>query len=85
MKVYALWFGGSSYAYPTVKDDLEEFASIASAKRVFYSRSDHDPYYPCVEDTCEMFLFFDRPPETDPYPDRILTLGPRGGVRVERC
>jgi hypothetical protein len=40
---------------------------------------------PCVESD-EMLLFFADPRESsDPYPDLILSRGPRGGIRMERA
>jgi hypothetical protein len=84
MRVYAHWYGGSSYSAPT-NEDTEEFSSIQSAKDAFWRRADFDPYYPCVEDS-SMLLYFSDPRETnDPYPDRELTLGPRGGIRSTPC
>lgn len=86
MKVYMLWHGGSSYGAP-YDEDAEEFASIADAVDSFESRT-CDPYYPCVErDTPENggptgLLYIG---EIGDCPDRMITFGPRGGVRVERC
>ena len=86
MTVYMLWHGGSSYA-PPMDDDAEAFASIADAVDSFESRT-RDPYYPCVKrDTPENggptgMLYIG---EVGDYPDRIVTFGPRGGVRVESC
>jgi hypothetical protein len=83
MKVQALWYGGSNYALPT-QDDIEEFASIAAAKRVFEHRAGNtDRYYPCVEESqTEMHLYFHE--YTENGPDRILKIGPRGGIVMER-
>jgi len=83
MKVQALWFGGSNYALPT-QNDIEEFASITAAKRVFEHRAGNtDRYYPCVEESqTEMHLYFHE--YTENGPDRILTIGLRGGVVMER-
>ena len=82
MKVWALWHGGSSYAVPSIPDDLEEFTSIGAARETFWSRADWDPQYPCVENS-SMVLYFHNPTEDqDPYPDREVTMGPRGGVQV---
>lgn len=87
MKVYALWYGGSSYAAPTL-DDLEEFDSCKEARYRFQARYDNNSYgepdTPCVSDESEMHIFKSRP-GSDPYPDLILKFGPRGGVRTERC
>lgn len=86
MKVYMMWHGGANYALPTV-DDAEEFSSLQAAKESFWSRADRDPFYPCVENP-EAWILFSDPRENasgDVYPDRVMTLGPRGGVRIERC
>ncbi len=85
MKVYGLWYGGSNYSVPDVERDTEEFDSIAEAKRTFSRRYDNYdiPATPCVGDDSEMHLFFSDPrEESDPYPDKVLRFGPRGGVRV---
>lgn len=83
MKVFSLWYGGNNYSCPSM-EDIEEFRSIQSAKDSFWSRSDYDPYYPCV-DRPEMQLYFTDPRKAeDPYPDMLITMGPRGGVRIER-
>jgi len=40
---------------------------------------------PCVDLSAEMRLYFTDPREMrDPYPDRVVSFGPHGGVRVER-
>lgn len=83
MIVQALWFGGSNYALPEV-EDVERFSSLAAACQAFRART-HDPYYPCVcvgSTQMQIFIGTDNPLT---YPDYILTIGPRGGVRKERC
>ena len=86
MRVYALWYGGSNYAAPEIKD-REEFRSLQAAKDALWRRADFDPFYPCVDDeACEMQVYRTDPAElADPYPDLIIKLGPRGGIRVEAC
>ena len=100
MKVWGLWYGGSNYVVPQ-RTDLEEFSSISAAKEVFWCRSDGwDPVEglqcPCVDTGAsaydhghgtEMQLFLTKPDPDDGnwYPDRIIRIGPRGGVRVEQC
>ena len=84
-RTWMLWFGGSSYAAPTT-DDAEEFDTIKEAREAFEARADFDPYFPCVsEDTCAHLFFADPRETSDPYPDRVLTLGPRGGVREDNA
>ena len=87
MKCYGLWYGGSSYAAPSVRRDTEEFDSIQEAKQTMERRYDNDDRStPCVTDESEMQLFFSDPRKMDdPYPDRVLKFGPRGGVRMELC
>jgi hypothetical protein len=81
------WFGyfhgGSSYAMFSVDcDEPEEFSSLREARHVFQSRSDFDPCFPCVDEGATMWLFKEDPRETGgDYPDRVFTIGPRGGVR----
>ena len=90
MRVYAQWFGGSSYAVPEA-DDYETFASLSDAIDAFESRADFDPYCPCVDESTEMLVWFGEPEGEFPcdgahnYPDRRIYLGPRGGTRVEHC
>ena len=81
MKVTMLWFGGSNYATPD-ENDAEQFRTLQAAKDAFWRRADFDPYYPCVESPEAQIFLGDA--VTD-YPDYLMTMGPRGGVRVERC
>jgi len=86
MQVYAIFHGGRSYSTYWTARDVEQFDSLREARSVFEARADFDPYYPCTDEGAEMWLFFYNPVEegsliSDPYPDRILSLGPRGGVR----
>ena len=88
MKCWAMWFGGVNYAHP---ERSERFDSLGEAVAVFGARLDgHDPVEglatPCVESP-EMLVYFGQAPEgqVDPYPDRLVRLGPKGGVKVERC
>jgi len=85
MKMFGLWFGGSSYATP-YPDQREEFSSIQDAKDELWRRSENwDGSTPCVDDS-EMLLYRCDPATThDPYPDLRLFFGTRGGVRQERC
>jgi hypothetical protein len=80
MQTYALWHGGSSYAAPSIPDDLEAFDSIREARAAFNARRDWDPYYPCVEGSSMWLYFSDPTDDPDPYPDRVLEEGPRGGL-----
>lgn len=94
MKVWMLWHGGSGYAHGYVDDDTEYFASLYEAKHLFDSRANSwNTYYPCVDRIPaedggpSAYIYFSDPRddiEGDPYPDRILEYGPRGGLHVNR-
>jgi hypothetical protein len=85
-----LWYGGASYG-ACIEDDLETFGSLAELRHAFARRLG-DAYYPCVSDDTpdnggpEGYVYlYDPRGVDDPYPDRLISFGPRGGVRVERC
>ena len=88
-KVVMVWYGGLNYASPE-EDDGEEFSSLSAARRAFAARADN-PYYPCVEEDPpedggpEGHIYFGTLQDGCPAngPDRILSFGPRGGVRVD--
>jgi hypothetical protein len=101
MKVWATWHGGDSYSVGIIEDNLEVFDSLEAAKEALVSREAHGDwmrqtfryadgrvahvYCPGV-DNSELFVYFGDPRgDCDPYPDRIISIGPRGGVRVQRC
>ena len=88
MRVTMFWHGGPSYAvFDTHNpEDAEEFASLRDARNAFWRRADFDRYYPCV-DSPEAWIL-KGPAGSNigaEYPDFLLTLGPRGGVRCERA
>ncbi len=86
MKVSAIFYGGGSYSAPSVEDDLEHFDSLSAAKSEFADRvSGWNRRFPCVDETAEMHVFFGEPNAADPYPDRLIQVGARGGVKVVRC
>jgi len=87
-----LWHGGASYAPGELPADLEDFGTLRELKRAFDSRADSsNTYYPCVErepqDDGGQFAWVYLCPSSevgpDFYPDRVLTYGPRGGLRLE--
>lgn len=87
MIVYMEW-NASSYAVAG-PDDRERMSSIKEAKETFWRRADFDPRFPCVEDS-EAYLYIpdskhENGAEGGDYPDYRLYMGPRGGVRMERC
>lgn len=100
-KVYGLWYGGSSYSAPEMRD-LEEFVSKRAATAVFHERANTSGGYtlntyftdrentpvafPAVGEDTEMQIFtYDPRVSVDPYPSYLLKVGPKGGVRVEKC
>ena len=94
MRVTMFWHGGSSYAAFDVHErrDAEVFESIQDAARSFASRPGQR-YYPCVSDASldddgpSAWLYFGstHPVLGQDYHDRIVSFGPRGGVRVDRA
>lgn len=91
MMVYMLWHGGSSYAVGTVDDDLEMYDTLQEALAEFERRAwASEACYPCVDAIPPedggptAWLWFDDPRGmSDPYPDQIVSFGPRGGIRKE--
>lgn len=86
MKVWALFHYGYSYAAPYV-DEAEAFDSLAACRDAFaYRLSGRDSYYPCTDESATASVYFADPREShDPYPDRVLTVGPRGGIKENRA
>ena len=85
---YMLFHGGHSYSAPSVHEDTPEFFdTLEAAKWAFESRTvGFDRRYPCTDETATAWLFASDPRKTGcEYPDRIITLGPRNGVRLERA
>jgi hypothetical protein len=81
MKVWAQFYGGSSYS----PGDYEEFSSIKAVVAAYGDalRGD-DPEFPCVSDEAQVLLFATDPDEEgDPYPFLTLYAGPRGGIKRE--
>lgn len=85
MKVTMSWHGGINYAVPD-GTDCERFSSLKIACDIFAARADNwDGRTPCVEESEALVWKGWLDDTTDIYPDLRLTMGPRGGVRVERC
>lgn len=84
MKVYMLWNGGHNYAAPRV-EEAEHCASLKAAVQLFEDRLHNRvfPATPRVDDTAEAWLCVAKP-EYDVYPDYIIDIGPRGGIRLHR-
>lgn len=60
-----------------------------SKQKFVFARSIIIPQYaytPTVDESATMWLYLYDPREViDPYPDRIITIGPREGIRMEKC
>lgn len=85
--VFALWHGGANYAVGTIDTDVEEFGSIERVKETLQVRLDNfTGHYPGVDlDSAFHVWFADPRDEMDPYPDRIVRFGPRGGIHVDHA
>lgn len=97
--IYALWHGGGSYALGSLEHDLEIFSSLREARDALRSReSDGNwdrkrfdyadgrtewTYTPCGDQTASMTIWFADPRKENSYPDRQITFGPRGGIRID--
>lgn len=94
MSVFLAWYGGPSYRASSWTDDVEELPSIAAAVDLCRNRyANVDGRTPCVEydewngrTAGLVFLYDPRADDVrDPYPDREITIGPRGGFKVSPC
>ena len=81
MKYTMFWCGGNSYAPPT-DNDGEQFRTLAQCKEEFWHRFDGDRYYPGVDESCWAWIVVGDTQENGP--DYVLSIGPRGGVRLEK-
>jgi hypothetical protein len=91
MKIFMLWHGGSSYSCfdQFNRADCEEYPTIQAARDEFQARV-HNSYYPCVSaipvdagGPSAWLCFSDPYQDGQLYPDRVLSFGPRGGLREE--
>jgi hypothetical protein len=101
VRVFALWHGGSSYSPGELANHLESFASLRAAFDALRERAESNGIFRCafayvdrepesfycpVVDGSEMLVYRTDPREcADPYPDEVLSIGPRGGIRRERA
>jgi hypothetical protein len=98
-EVWALWWGGPGYSVPDVTLDMERFDSIGAARAEFWQRYlgactqrdangrmvwHGDSPNVTAEATMDLF-YYDPRAQADPYPDRRISFGPRGGIRTENC
>jgi hypothetical protein len=89
MHVWMLWRGGVNYAAPEISD-AEPFASLRAAATEFARRTEYESrYYPGAypepSGPSAWIMFGDERPGGDVCPDRVLSFGPRGGVRIRRA
>jgi len=84
MRIYVQFFcPGYSAPWP---DQYDEYSSIKDAKDAFWRICNFDRRYPNVDpERAEFRVYFGPPAEQDCEPDRIIRMGPRGGIRCERC
>lgn len=84
MKVWCQ-FHAEGYGNP-YPGDYEVFRTLKDAKTALWRRFDGERAFPCVgDDAC--FTVYTTKPDGDgqDYPDFLLTIGPRGGIRKEVC
>lgn len=90
-RVWILWHGGASYVAPDPmrREDCEAFASLREACADFAGRPGASFYPACNRAPPDDggptgWIFFSDPfGNGNAYPDRVLTFGPRGGLRME--
>ena len=70
------------YGQPDVDRHTERRESLREARDEFWRICDRENLGDARRH--ERWVFFYDPREvTDPYPDRVMRIGPRGGVRIE--
>jgi hypothetical protein len=88
MKVFTLFEPPGNYG-PAYPEHAEQFPSLEAAGYALRDRVSGREYsFPCVDSDARLSVFFSDPrlsEDGDIYPDRIITIGPRGGIRVERA
>lgn len=87
MECWTTTYGGYNWTHPYMTaDNVTHHKSINDAMNAFW-RFTEDPHN-MTDETTEMSLYLYNPlaeDVTDPYPDRRVFIGPRGGVRIETC
>lgn len=75
--IYGIFHGGGSYSTEWTERDIEEFDDLGDAIEVFDCRIDFDPFYPCCDETAQMWVFMKNPLKAliagNLYPDKIVT------------
>jgi len=93
MVVYGVFHGGANYSAGSVHNpsDVRRFDSITAAVDTVWVRfTGRDHSFPNVDESATMHLWLSDPRadandgQAAEYPDRVISIGPRGGVRVER-
>ena len=91
MRVWVLFNGGANYSPGSVHEvrDIEEFSSMRNAGIALWQRvTGRDNDFPNVTPDANMHLWMycpnDGAGDVHEYPDREVTVGPRGGIRVAR-
>jgi hypothetical protein len=90
--VWACFNGGVNYSpgSPHNLRDIEQFDSVAAAGRALYARVNGREFgFDCVDrETASMHVWLAHPNdgehEVTEYPDRQITIGSRGGTKIER-
>ncbi len=99
MKCWTIVHLGHSYSTDWRVRDVEQHDSVRAAKDSFWRDSEnpmadesaeawlffYDPVEACYSDGVDAFgkEIDDDSPIYDVYPDRLLRVGPRGGIRME--
>ncbi len=101
MTIFGVWHGGANYGVGDLNESVEIFDSLRAARAALSDRERLRAHWlhtftyadgrvervetPCVENSSMTIWFADPRNNPDPYPDRLLTVGPRGGIRMEAC
>lgn len=84
MKVTAQFHNWPNLAHP-FPEDVQHFRSLRQAVDVFRRRvAGYDTRYPTVTDTATFWIVWGHLDAMPDYPDRIVSVGPRGGVKARR-
>lgn len=86
MKVSAYFYSDkncSNYAPPDLIEDIEYFDSLNEVENELWRRINFDHKYPCLDDRA-YFYVVKGIVESFEYPDYIISIGLRGGIRREK-
>jgi hypothetical protein len=62
IRVFGVWYGGSSYSYPEIPQDVEQFDSLEEAKEALQSRYENGYFWR------QEFNYVNKPAASDLYP-----------------